>query len=211
MERSTEWERSRWVALACVIALHVSIIVVLARVQVQHSVEPLYLPLLILPSITGPVEPPADRRSSKRNARALPVSTDVPPATPLSPSGIPSVQQQAPIDWAEEAKQAAIALTGKDSRSTATPTPFASGVSGTNSWFPSPAHRAGDQYTDASGERVVWISDTCYQVSGSSLLTVPELFSKAMLPKTICPSNSRKPRGDLFKDLSAYKKYHPEE
>jgi hypothetical protein len=203
MERSTEWGRSRWVALACVIALHVAVIVVLARLHVRHSVEPLYLPLLILPSITRPVEPPADRHSSKRNARALPLSTDVPAAT----SVIASVQQ-APIDWAEEAKRAAIAL---DTRSTTTPAPLASGVPDTNSWFPQPAHRAGDQYRQETGEWIVWISDKCYQVSGSSLLIVPELFSKAMLPKTVCPSNSHKPRGNLFKDLAAYKKYHPEE
>jgi hypothetical protein len=187
----------------------VATIVVLARLQVPHSVEQLYSPLLILPSNTRPVEP-AERHTSKRNVHVLPVRTALPPVTPLSPPVIVSVQQQAPIDWADEAKRAASALTSKDAKSTSTPAPSASGMSDANSWFPPPAHRAGDQYTE-NGERIVWISDKCYQVSGSSLLTVPEMFSKTMLPKTICPRNSRKPRGDLFKDLPAYKKYHPEE
>jgi hypothetical protein len=211
MGRSTDWGRSRWVALACVIALHVAVIIVLVRLQTSHSVEPLYFPLLILPWNTRPVEPPADRPSAKKSARATPVRRAL-PETPVPPPRVASAQQAAPIDWTEQAQRAARDFAAKDAKSISTPASSpAAGVTDANSWFPPPAHHKGDQYTNESGERIVWISDKCYQVSGSSLLTVPEVFSKAMIPKTVCPRHSGKPRGDLFKDLPAYKKYHPEQ
>jgi hypothetical protein len=211
MGRSTDWGRFRWAALACVIALHVAVIVLLARLQVPRSVESSSFPLLILPSNRRPVELPAVQPAAKRNVRASAVRTALPP-TPVSPPVVASNQQPAPIDWTGEAQRAARDLAVRDAKSISTPASSpAAGVPAANSWFPPPAHHKGDQYTNESGERIVWISDKCYQVSGSSLLTVPELFSKAMLPKTICPRHSRKPRGDLFKDLPAYKKYHPEE
>jgi len=210
MERSTDWGRSRWVALACVIALHVTIIIALARLQWRQHIAQLYTPLLMLPSNTRPVESPGDRHSSKKNVQALPVTAAPAPLPSLSPDVIAPIEK-APIDWAEEAKRVARELASRDAKSTVSRAPTASGLSDLSSWFPPPAHHAGEQYTNESGERIVWISDKCYQVSGSSLLTVPDVFSKAMLPKTLCPGNSRKPRGDLFKDLPAYKKHHPEE
>jgi hypothetical protein len=71
-----------------------------------------------------------------------------------------------------------------------------------------PAHRRGEQYRTATGETVVWVSDFCYVVSEDRPGT-PQALARARPARTVCP-RGREARGDLFKDLPAYQKYHTE-
>lgn len=73
-----------------------------------------------------------------------------------------------------------------------------------------PAHHAGESYRDEFGDKVVWVSDKCYMVSAPPLPGMPPTLAAARGTRTVCPGDSSAPRGDLFKDLPAYRKYHPE-
>jgi len=70
-----------------------------------------------------------------------------------------------------------------------------------------PARHAGEQYRDELGQSIVWVSDRCYLVSESAPLGVPHGSIPTM---TICVGDSGQSRGDLFKDLPAYKKHPPQ-
>jgi hypothetical protein len=75
--------------------------------------------------------------------------------------------------------------------------------------FPEPpAHHAGEQHMLDTGEWIVFISDNCYQIS-SAIPTVPIALGNGIGQSTFCLDNSSTPRGDLFDQLPAYKRYHP--
>lgn len=67
-------------------------------------------------------------------------------------------------------------------------------------------HYAGEEYTDSTGSHLVWISDSCYIISDPPLPGIPRGLN---FSRTNCVDYA-KPPGELFKDLPAYKKYHPE-
>lgn len=73
--------------------------------------------------------------------------------------------------------------------------------------FPEPpAHHAGDAFSTSSGERAVFVSDNCYQVASTK---AADAIDNGMGNQTYCIGKSKKARGDLFDQLPAYKKYHP--
>jgi hypothetical protein len=109
------------------------------------------------------------------------------------------------IDWEEEARRAAAAVT----RNTAPGSKLDSAPSDGSNWWPAPQHRAGEQTRLDTGEWMVWINDHCYQISSG--LWNPNASLGASLPITICPQSSNKPRGDMFKYLPEFKKHHPNE
>jgi hypothetical protein len=74
-------------------------------------------------------------------------------------------------------------------------------------WTPR-THGYGEQYTLSTGELVVWVSDRCFIVSEPALAGTPNAFAHSALTHTQCERDPG-PRGDLFKQLPAYDKYHP--
>lgn len=74
---------------------------------------------------------------------------------------------------------------------------------------PEAIHRAGESYRDANGNNVAWVTDDCYVISAAPPLGTPDVFSRMTPTRTVCMNRSA-PEGQLFKDLEAYKKYHPE-
>jgi hypothetical protein len=123
----------------------------------------------------------------------------------------PTINPAAPIDdvsgtvdWAAEARQAAAAVTDAPKNRLFGQHP------NSDTHLPeiqrrSP-HYAGEHYTDAFGSHVVWISDSCYVVSDPPLPGTPHGLN---MSRMACIDFSN-PAGELFKDLPAYKKYHPE-
>jgi hypothetical protein len=76
-----------------------------------------------------------------------------------------------------------------------------------------PAHHAGESYRDELGATIVWVSDKCYIESDPPLPGTPPALQGARVTRTVCPGISNEPRGDLFKDLPAYRnnqKYRPD-
>jgi hypothetical protein len=56
---------------------------------------------------------------------------------------------------------------------------------------------------------MVFISDSCYQVS-KSITDITNATNTGVGTQTYCNQKSRLPRGDLFDQLPAYKKLHPD-
>jgi hypothetical protein len=81
-----------------------------------------------------------------------------------------------------------------------------------------PPHHAGENYQDVYGDRVYWVSDSCYVVAANALqsavsaLNAPGPVPEA-LPRTVC-TGSDSPTTDRFNDLlealPAYRKSHPQ-
>jgi hypothetical protein len=111
------------------------------------------------------------------------------------------------IDWAAEARRAAPGVTA--------PQKFrefgriADAGSRQGPRRSAPPHEAGEQYRDEFGEWIVWVSDRCYLVSDTPTLGMPQVLARSLPSRTVCQADSG-PRSDLFKDLPAYRKYHPQ-
>jgi hypothetical protein len=70
------------------------------------------------------------------------------------------------------------------------------------------AHEVGEQYR-LGDEKIVWVSPHCYIVSDVPPLGMPDVLARSMLTRTVCQDDS-KPPGEVFKDLPAYRKFHPQ-
>jgi hypothetical protein len=107
------------------------------------------------------------------------------------------------IDWAQQAETVAADSAKIDSA------PEIPGRSGKSPFTPPPTHHSGDEFVTTSGDRAVFINDHCYQVS-KVFSDAPNGISNGMGLQTYCIRPSNKARGDLFDQLSAYKKLHPD-
>jgi len=107
------------------------------------------------------------------------------------------------IDWAAEAQREGTAIPQAPMATAFGQSPH--GDDEGKALQSAPAHYAGQQYRDEFGESIVWVSNRCYIVSENAPLDVPR---GSNLTRTICLGDSGQPRGDLFKDLPAYAKYH---
>jgi hypothetical protein len=191
-----------------VVGIHAAIFIFLINIRVKPGVDRNEYVSVVWVLRKKPPEviaPPAAANGVNRRSRRTPIT---PPSSAPASAGVQS-DAQPPIDWDEEAAREADALSGNaitlpqsSAKTPLRPAP--------NPFAPPPIHHAGDSDTNESGETVVWISDKCYQVSGN-MLTVPDVMAHARLPRTLCTGSSNEPRGDLFKDLPAYKKLHPDD
>lgn len=57
---------------------------------------------------------------------------------------------------------------------------------------------------------MVFVSDNCYQLS-NEVTHITNATNTGVAIQTYCNRPSKKARGDLFKQLPAYKKYHPDQ
>jgi hypothetical protein len=129
-------------------------------------------------------------------------------ALSLSPELVPALGTFGiPIDWADQAHAVADSVTAdtdrRDTRSARITTAPRKSV------FSKPAaHHAGEQHRLDTGEWIVFISDNCYQIS-SAMPPVPVAAGNGAGQSTFCLDDSDTPRGDLFDQLPAYQKHHP--
>jgi hypothetical protein len=195
----------RAVAFVGVLALHAMGLRVLieSRLEAPPTAQDFTSTLIVLPADSPPtagagkqpLQPANTRIHSEHPHLSIPDSME-------SSSSMPAPA----IDWAAEAHREGTAIT-----QTPTVTEFGQipHAEGEGKALPSaPAqHYAGQQYRDEFGESIVWVSERCYLVSESA---PPDLPRGSIPTRTICVGDSGQPRGDLFKDLPAYAKYHDE-
>jgi hypothetical protein len=154
-----------------------------------------------------PAKPPRDRleHAPPQGLR------DTPPRPPLDlPTPLPRSAGEADggpwVNWEEEAHRAADAHANESSMQTPN---YDSPPSAGSSWFPPPAHHAGDEIHLGGGETMVFTSSRCYQIV-KAIPMITNGINNGLGSPTYCIPSAKEPRGDLFKDLRAYKKLHPE-
>jgi hypothetical protein len=203
------WGLRRGIAFAAVVGLHAGLVITLTaafRTPTSPSSSTQFISALIF--LSAPLAPAAS--SNRRRPR---VANKTSPAAPLEPpTPLPAVIGFPPgadtvIDWAAEARRAAAGVTGPHNVREFGRTPSAG--SGQAPLRSPPAHQAGEQYRTEDGAWIVWVSDRCYIVSEVPPLGLPQVLARSIPTRTVCQGDSE-PRSDLFKDLPAYKKYHPQ-
>jgi hypothetical protein len=209
MDDSKAWRPSRYGVILLVLVFHVTMIAFLIA---SSKTLRLLLPTATL--IEVPFLPPATAQR---------VRTDTSPSAPLdmtlvtpsvdailslSPELIPAMGTfGVPIDWADQAHTVADSIIANTDDRESRLTPDL--TTAQKSIFPEPpAHHAGEQHRLDTGEWIVFISDNCYQIS-SAIPTVPTALDTGIGQSTFCLDNANTPRGDLFEQLPAYKRHHP--
>jgi hypothetical protein len=200
----------RAVALGVVIAAHAGVLLVLSiapdrRTRPPPPAGPVGTLILMSLPIRATASP---EQRLRRNVEATaPIEPLALPPIPAPDIELPG-EGHAPVDWLAEAGRAAEAAT------TAPPTRSFGKVPRAPSWLGSsrsaPAHQAGDQYRLEAGEWIVWVSDRCYIVSEPAPLGMPDVFARSLGTHMACQAPSGPPPGELFKDLPAYQRYHPQ-
>jgi hypothetical protein len=208
MHAAPRWNRSRYAALLLVFALHVAFVtglIMAARARFLTTAPALPIEILNLHQNTAPTVPPPPPASGRRERVA--VTSQTPPADALTvvmPNSSSEVAGPA-IDWSREAHNAAASIA---KRPPASSDRFPAPPS--NSPFEaSPSHHKGEQIPTADGRWIVYVSDDCYQVS-KAITSVTNATNNGMSLQTYCTRHSKTPRGDLFNQLPAYKKLHPD-
>jgi hypothetical protein len=205
LEGARTWNLRRAGALAVVLAIHIALIaVVVFSFRGPYSSSPVqdFISTWIALPTVAVARPSSPWRSQQAPSSPIsPIQIELPkvelvPIPPEDPGGI--------VDWAEEARTEGANL--RDVPKTREfgvlpraqfdgPTPSAS------------IHRAGESFRDAEGNKTVWVTDSCYIVSEAPPLGTPDALARMQPTHTECVDRSP-PEGELFKDLSAYKKPH---
>jgi hypothetical protein len=195
----------RTVAFAVVVAGHAGLLLILVlALDARTRSRALAGPVGTLILVSLPVPP--DRRLGRNVSETAPIE-------PLALPPIPPPDIQLPgdahtsIDWLAEARRAAgVATAAPRTRSFGEMPRAPSWLGASRS---SPTHRAGEQYRLETGESVVWVNDRCYIVSEPPPLGMPDVLARSLGTRTVCQAPPGPREGELFKDLPAYKKYHP--
>jgi hypothetical protein len=207
MEERQRWERSRYAVLLGVLALHVAVLtglLIAAKTRLHTAPAASPIALLILPQNVAPTVPPSPTSSDRRKrvtAAPLPPPPDALNAiTPSSTSDVAGPQ----IDWSQEAHNVAENI----ARGATAPDETKPSVS--NSPFAEPPpHHKGEQIPTEDGRWSVYVSDNCYQRS-KEITHITNATNTGAKIQMYCNRRSKVPRGDLFNQLPAYKKYHPD-
>jgi len=142
------------------------------------------------------------------------IANGIAPIAPVEPLKLPAPQIDFPIgadtsiDWLAEAGRAAEAATAAPHTRSFGEIPKAPSWLGSS--HSGPTHSAGEQYRFEDGEWIVWVSDRCFIVSEPPPLGMPDVFARSLGTHTVCQAPPGPGEGELFKDLPAYKKYHPQ-
>jgi hypothetical protein len=200
------WSVRRGIAFAAVVALHAGLVITLTfALRTPTSSSPEFIGALIF--LTVPPPPPAssNRPRPQLAVEASPVVSLEPPTAARPLIGFPPGEDTV-IDWAAEARRAAAGVAGPHTFREFGRTQGALSRPAPRS---APAHQAGEQYRDDTGQWIVWISDRCYLISDTPTLAMPWVLARSIPARTVCQSDAQ-PRSDLFKDLPAFSKYHPQ-
>jgi hypothetical protein len=206
MDESKGWELRRYIILVVVLLLHVAmfaafLITPAVRVlpaQTPHVVELLVLAPTKIPNIRSENSPP--KRLSGETA--ISIAPPVLGSSPMSPPPSGSEGTGSGVDWSAEARRALQAFEIRSHKPASNT--WNAGPSGHDNWWPRAQHRAGEQYKTDTGDWIVWINSSCYQVASATPTSAPG----AVLPRTVCPGKSNAPRGDSFKEVHADEQLH---
>lgn len=210
MHRESERQNPlRFIVICIVLALHfaiATILIVSSRTRLAPSrARP--IALIYLPSSVAPQKPPptpVQPKKENRVARSEAVTMSPPLQQNLSVITPPeNANSVPPIDWARQAQSVA------SERAIGGSAPSASDSLQKSPFSPPPAHHAGEEFVTGAGDRAVFINEHCYQVS-KTIADVSNGISNGMGTQTYCVRPSNKARGDLFDQLPAYKKLHPD-
>jgi hypothetical protein len=195
--------------LLVVLAIHVTMIAFLVA---SSKTLRLLLPAATL--IEVPFLPPATAQRVRTNTSPSPpldmtrVTPSVDAILSLSPELVPAMGTfGVPMDWADQAHTVADSIAANTDAREGRLAPDL--TTPQKSIFPDrPAHHAGEQHRLDTGEWIVFVSDNCYQIS-SAIPTLPNALDNGMGQSTFCLDDSSTPRGDLFDQLPAYQRHHP--
>jgi hypothetical protein len=196
MDESTGWGLRRYVTLLGVLVVHMALLTVLVMASRTRSlsasasdpIQLLSIPPAALPRIRAENSPPRRLSGDTALSVAAPVlgfssPSQSPPASGADGNG-------SGVDWAAEARRA---LQAFEIRNHQPPSSSVSGAPEEDLWWPRARHRAGDRFKTASGDWIVWVNSSCYQVASSA---APAYAPGAMLSQTFCPNESDPPRPD---------------
>jgi hypothetical protein len=189
MPESNVWGAQRLVTLGVVVGLHLVLVVLLLMTSsAAHLAAPANEPLEVL--FFPPTKPPQVRFENARPRRvnadtALPVTLPGLTAPSLAPPSSGTQGNGAAVNWVAEAHRAVEAVEIRRDHPPSTPS------SSWTDWWPG-QHHAGDRFKTESGDWIVWISASCYQIARWG---PGEVFSSAPA-QTFCPRQSDAPRGD---------------
>ena len=205
MDGARTWNPQRAGALGVVLAIHIALIaVVVVSFRGPHSSSPIQDIIgtwIALPTVS--VARPSGLWHSQQA-----------PSSPISPiqielpkvESVPILSEDSGgiVDWAEEARTEGANLRDgpKTSEFGVFPRAQFDGPAPSG-----PIHRAGESLRDAEGNKTVWVTDSCYIVSEAPPLGTPDVLARTQPTHMACVDRSA-PEGELFKDSSAYKKYH---
>lgn len=188
MDESNGWEPRRYVILLIVLMLHMAVLALLtmtSRARIISALADTPLELVFI----SPSSPPKIRLENSRPQRLSSVvavtiapptlnSFSVSPSTPASGSE----GHGSAVDWAAEARRAVQAF---DIRShLPASNQSVSGSPAEDHWWPRRQHHAGDQFKTANGDWIVWINDSCYQLTSPVRSTSAP--GSAPTSRTIC-------------------------
>jgi hypothetical protein len=200
--------RTRYSVLLLVLALHlaaITLLIAFSKQRLRFSAPTSAIELLLLPPRSSAAakvltEPTVPESLPKIYPNPGPVNA----LTLVPQAGKSGESSGAAIDWAAEAQSVAAQIVANSV--TADPA-HGDEPRPPKSIFPGPpAHHAGDEITMPSGERAVFVSDDCYQVAASQPANAS---NTGMVNPTYCTGRSKTPRGDLFDQLPAYQRFHP--
>jgi hypothetical protein len=196
-DRSNVWGFPRYFTLLVVLLFHLALLALLLTASptgdiplpANRPVELVYLSPASFPKIRAENSLPHRLRSEIAMANAPPVldSSSVPPSPPASGSD----GSGSGVDWKAEARRAVQAFEIRKHQPPSNDT--VSRSSPEDTWWPEAKHHAGEQYKTASGDWIVWINASCYQVATSA---ANPSASGATPPQTICPCQPNTPRND---------------
>ena len=109
------------------------------------------------------------------------------------------------IDWAQAAHDAAARFAERGNNEPPDGEPTA--ISPFRKAAP---HYKGEQIPTAEGRSMVFVSENCYQLS-KEITYIENKSNTGKKIQTYCNRRSKTPRGDLFEQLRAYKRLHPDE
>ena len=207
---SPAWLPRRPGAAAAALALNVGLGAALVLCfRMPHSLESreFVSTLIWLPETASRPKPAEPRRSNHSRTTASQARASTDSLSPIAPSVAPiSITPRAPVDWWKEGERVV------KERTPAAPMLPDSGRIDLHVGPPAeaPAHHAGESSRDELGGKIVWVSDKCYIESDPPLPGTPPAFEGARVTRTVCPGNWSEPRGDLFKELPAYRRHRPE-
>ena len=207
MKERQRWGRSRYAALLGVLALHVAVMMGLVIAAKTHlPKEPAVVPieLLVIPPNAAPTPPPPPTPAERKKVSAVPVPLPPEALTVITPDSTSEIAGPA-IDWSQEARDVAAKIPKGSPNVEATQHPALP-----NSPFATPsAHHKGEQIPTADGRWMVFVSEDCYQLS-NEITHITNATNTGVAIQTYCNRKSKEPRGDLFNQLPAYRKHHPD-
>ena len=179
------WDRRRTATLIAVVGLHAVLLGALWLYAPRWQPEappPRALELLFLPpSPPSKIRPDNFRPHRIGTDTTISMAPPVPGSLAMAPSTSGADGTGAGVDWSAEARRALQAYEIRSAKRSSSPAP--SDATAESGWWPRAQHHAGEQYKTDSGDWIVWINSSCYQVAKAAASYVPG----AVLPRTICP------------------------